>query len=64
MHQHEKDTRGSTVSPSNDPVLALDQQRRTLAEDIALLVVRQHRRQKVSLGNLADAANVTALPID
>ncbi len=60
MFQHEKDKRGPTPPPSNDSVLTLEQQRHALAEDIALLVVRQHRRQNASLGDPADVTNATA----
>ena len=60
MHQHQKDTRGPTALPSNDPLLKLEQQRQTLAEDIALLVVRQHRRQNVSPGAPVNATTATA----
>ena len=61
MHQHQKDTRGPTRPPNNDSVLTLEQQRQALAEDIALLVVRQHRRQNVSMGDPVDATNSPAL---
>ena len=59
MHHPQKDKQ-SLKPPSNDSALTLEQQRQALAEDIALLVVRQHRRQNASLGDPADATNATA----
>ena len=61
MHLHQQeDKRGSTTLPSNDSALTLEQQRRALAEDIALLVVRQHQRQTISGSDPADATSSPA----
>ncbi len=48
MHNSQKDER--TVEKPSISALPLEQQRQALAKDIALLVVREHRRRKTSLG--------------
>jgi hypothetical protein len=64
MHQRQKDKQRPTTLPSNESALTLEQQRLALAEDIALLVVRQHRRQDISTDDPTDATNSAAQPHD
>ena len=61
MHQHQKDKQGPTTPSSNDSMFTLEQQRQVLAEDIAILVVHQHRRQNAFLGDPVDATKPPAM---
>jgi hypothetical protein len=55
MYRHQEEESGSLAPPGDDSTPALEQQRRSLAEDIALLVVRQFRRSGIPKGHRADA---------
>jgi hypothetical protein len=60
MDRNQQDESGSEMPPGDGSPQSLEQERRALAHDIALLVVRQHRRGTVSGNQPADTRELPA----
>jgi len=62
MNQSQSSRRHPQSDRRDKTSASLDQERQTLAEDIALLVVRQYRRRKTSTRQSVDAGQSVTRP--